>query len=141
MRGHRGLASHIAENPNMKTKHNYQSVNPFHGKILKSLKKLNDQPIELALLQVREPGVREQEAGSRRFNQRPRLATILRTRLSQLSANRNSASRKRHKVMKMKQTVIRAINSVTQTKWMQPALWTLAILTTVMLATGCTHPH
>ena len=43
--------------------------------------------------------------------------------------------------MKMKQTVIRAINSVTQTKWMQPALWTLAILTTVMFATGCTHPH
>ena len=45
--------------------------------------------------------------------------------------------------MKIQNTVIRAIIAVTQSKWMRPALMTLAILATVLFVTGCPsgHPH
>jgi hypothetical protein len=40
-------------------------------------------------------------------------------------------------------TVISAIIAVTQSKWLRPALMTLAILATVLVVTGCPsgHPH
>ena len=45
-------------------------------------------------------------------------------------------------VMKIKNTVIRAIIAVTQSKWMRPALMTLALVATVLGVGGCTkHPH
>jgi len=45
--------------------------------------------------------------------------------------------------MKMKNTVISVIIAVTQSKWMRPALMTLALLATVLVVTGCPagHPH
>ena len=44
--------------------------------------------------------------------------------------------------MKIKNTVIRAIIAVTQSKWMRPALMTLALVATVLGVGGCTkHPH
>jgi mannose/fructose/N-acetylgalactosamine-specific phosphotransferase system component IIC len=44
--------------------------------------------------------------------------------------------------MKMKNTVISAIIAVTQSKWIRPALMTLAILVAVLGVSGCTkHPH
>ena len=44
--------------------------------------------------------------------------------------------------MKIKNTVISAIIAVTQSKWMRPALMTVAIVATMLLATGCpSHPH
>ena len=43
--------------------------------------------------------------------------------------------------MKIKNTVIRAIITVTQSEWMRPALMTLAILVTVIGVTGCDSGH
>ena len=44
--------------------------------------------------------------------------------------------------MKMKTTVSSLIIAVTQSKWMRPALMTLAILATIIIVTGCpSHPH
>lgn len=44
--------------------------------------------------------------------------------------------------MKIKNTVISAIIAVAQSKWMRPALMTLAILATMLVVTGCpSHPH
>ncbi len=42
--------------------------------------------------------------------------------------------------MKMKNTVISLIIAVTQSKWIRPALMTLAILTAVLGVIGC-KPH
>ena len=42
--------------------------------------------------------------------------------------------------MKMKNTIISVIIAVTQSKWIRPALMTLAILATVLVVTGC-QPH
>ena len=42
--------------------------------------------------------------------------------------------------MKTKNTVLRGIIAVTQSKWMRPVLMTLAILAAVLVATGC-QPH
>lgn len=42
--------------------------------------------------------------------------------------------------MKMKNTAISAIIAVTQSKWMRPALMTLAILVAVFGVAGC-KPH
>jgi hypothetical protein len=47
-----------------------------------------------------------------------------------------------NKVMKMKNTVLNTIIAVTQSKWIRPALMTLALLTTLLVVTGCpNHPH
>jgi hypothetical protein len=45
--------------------------------------------------------------------------------------------------MKMKNNLLSNIIAVTQSKWMRPALMTLAILATVLVVTGCPsgHPH
>ena len=44
--------------------------------------------------------------------------------------------------MKMKNTVVSAIIVATQSKWMRPALLTLALLATMLVVTGCrNHPH
>jgi hypothetical protein len=48
---------------------------------------------------------------------------------------------KKNKVMKMKSTLIGVIIAVTQSKWMRPALMTLAILATVLVVTGCPNGH
>ena len=42
--------------------------------------------------------------------------------------------------MKMKNTVVSAIIAVTQSKWIRPALMTLAIVVAVLGVTGC-QPH
>ena len=42
----------------------------------------------------------------------------------------------------MKNTTISAIIAVTQSKWIRPALMTLAVLATMLIVTGCpSHPH
>jgi hypothetical protein len=45
--------------------------------------------------------------------------------------------------MKMKNNLLSIINTMQQSKWMRPALMTLAILATVLVVTGCPsgHPH
>ena len=43
--------------------------------------------------------------------------------------------------MKAKNTVISAVIAVTQSNWMRRARLTLAILATVLVATGCTPHH
>ena len=43
--------------------------------------------------------------------------------------------------MKTKNTVIRGIIAVTQSKWLRSSLLTLAILAAVLAATGCTPHH
>ena len=43
-------------------------------------------------------------------------------------------------VMKMKNNLLSKIITVTQSKWMQPALMALAILVAVLGVTGC-KPH
>jgi hypothetical protein len=43
--------------------------------------------------------------------------------------------------MKMKNTVISLIIAVTQSKWLRPALMTLAILATAVVVTGCPAGH
>ena len=44
--------------------------------------------------------------------------------------------------MKIKNTVIRAVSAVTQSKWMRPALMTVALLAALLVVTGCpSHPH
>lgn len=43
--------------------------------------------------------------------------------------------------MKTKNTVIRGILAATQSKWIRPSLMMLAILATVLVATGCTPHH
>ena len=48
---------------------------------------------------------------------------------------------KKYTVMKMKSTVIGGIIAVTQSKWMRPALMTLALLAALVGLTGCPHPH
>jgi hypothetical protein len=48
---------------------------------------------------------------------------------------------KKSKVIKMKSTLISVIIAVTQSKWMRPALLTLAILATVLVVTGCPSGH
>jgi undecaprenyl pyrophosphate phosphatase UppP len=57
------------------------------------------------------------------------------------TTNKNRTSRKKDKVMKMKNTVISVIIAVTQSKWMRPALMTLAIVATVLVVTGCPAGH
>ena len=42
--------------------------------------------------------------------------------------------------MKIQNTVIRAIIAVTQSKWMRPALMTVAIVATMLVVTGCPSP-
>ena len=45
-------------------------------------------------------------------------------------------------VMKMKSKVLSRFIVVTQSKWMRPALMTLAIIATMLIVTGCpSHPH
>ncbi|HWQ90772.1 MAG TPA: hypothetical protein VN673_03805 [Clostridia bacterium] len=44
-------------------------------------------------------------------------------------------------VMKTKNTIISVIIAVTQSTWIRPALMTLAILSTLLLVTGCPGPH
>ena len=49
---------------------------------------------------------------------------------------------KKDPVMKMKSKVLSRIIVVTQSKWMRPALMTLAIIATMLIVTGCpSHPH
>jgi hypothetical protein len=43
--------------------------------------------------------------------------------------------------MKMKNTVLSTIIVVTHSKWMRPALMTLAILVTLIGVTGCASGH
>jgi hypothetical protein len=43
--------------------------------------------------------------------------------------------------MKMKNKVIGVINALTQSKWIRPALMTLALLVTVLGVSGCHHFH
>ena len=43
--------------------------------------------------------------------------------------------------MKMENTFLNGIIAGTQTKWIRPSLLTLAILATVLVATGCTPHH
>jgi hypothetical protein len=43
--------------------------------------------------------------------------------------------------MKIKNTIIGVIIAVTQSKWVRPALMTLAILATVLVVTGCPGGH
>ena len=43
--------------------------------------------------------------------------------------------------MKIKNTVINGIIAVTQSTWIRPALLTLAILVTVLGASGCASGH
>lgn len=45
--------------------------------------------------------------------------------------------------MKIKNNLLSKIIAVTQSKWMRPALMTLAIVGTMLLVTGCPsgHPH
>ena len=43
--------------------------------------------------------------------------------------------------MKIKNTVIRAIITATQSEWMRPALMTLVILVAVIGVTGCDSGH
>lgn len=43
--------------------------------------------------------------------------------------------------MKMKNTVISVIIAVTQSKWMRPALMTLALLVAALGVTGCHKDH
>ena len=44
--------------------------------------------------------------------------------------------------MKMKSKVLSRIIVVTQSKWMRPALMTLAIIAVLLGVTGCaSHPH
>jgi hypothetical protein len=57
------------------------------------------------------------------------------------TTNENSTSGRKNKVMKMKNTVISLIFAVTQSKWLRPALMTLAILATALVVTGCPGPH
>ena len=52
----------------------------------------------------------------------------------------HSPIRKKDKVMKMKNTFIRGIIAVTQSKWLRPSLMTLALLVAVLGVTGC-KPH
>jgi hypothetical protein len=62
-------------------------------------------------------------------------------RSSQQQKNKNSKSRKKYKVMKMKNKILSKINAVTESKWIRPAMMTLAIIATVVAVTGCGHPH
>lgn len=45
--------------------------------------------------------------------------------------------------MKIENNLLNKIIAMTQSKWMRPALMTLAILATVLFVTGCPsgHPH
>ena len=44
--------------------------------------------------------------------------------------------------MKIRNTIISAIIAPAQSKWMRPALMTLAILAMLLVVTGCpSHPH
>jgi hypothetical protein len=43
--------------------------------------------------------------------------------------------------MKMKNNLLSKINAMQQSKWMRPALMTLAILVAVLGVTGCGHQH
>ena len=43
--------------------------------------------------------------------------------------------------MKMKNTFLSGVIAGTQSKWIRPSLLTLAILATVLVATGCTPHH
>ena len=43
--------------------------------------------------------------------------------------------------MKMKNKILSKINAVTQSKWIRPAIMTLAILATVFGVNGCTPHH
>ncbi len=60
---------------------------------------------------------------------------------AEIETNKNSTSRNKDTAMKMKNNLLSKINAVTQSKWMRPALMTLAILATLVV-TGCpSHPH
>lgn len=43
--------------------------------------------------------------------------------------------------MKMKNNLLSKINAVTQSKWIRPTLMTMAILSALLLVTGCPGPH
>jgi hypothetical protein len=43
--------------------------------------------------------------------------------------------------MKIENTVISVIIALTQSKWVRPALMTLALLATVLVVTGCPAGH
>jgi hypothetical protein len=57
------------------------------------------------------------------------------------TTNKHSTSRKKDKGMKMESKVISAIIAVTQSKWMRPALMTLASVAAVLVVTGCDGSH
>ena len=64
-------------------------------------------------------------------------------RLRSLNQKQNPTTRKTDTVMKTKHTLISAIIAVTQSKWIRPALMTLALVAAVLGVTGCpsNHPH
>ena len=43
--------------------------------------------------------------------------------------------------MEMKKPISAKINAMTQSKWIRPALMTLALLVTILGVTGCGHQH
>jgi hypothetical protein len=65
----------------------------------------------------------------------------LRTRRSQQQQTKTEQVERKTKFMKMKNTVISIIIAVTQSKWLRPALMTLALLATVLVVTGCPAGH
>jgi len=50
-------------------------------------------------------------------------------------------NKRKDTVMKMKNNLLSKISAVTQSKWIRPALMTLAIFATLLLVTGCPGPH
>ena len=70
-------------------------------------------------------------------------ATVAGNELANLSfaGTEKTNQQKKNKVMKMKSTLISVIIAVTQSKWMRPALMTLAVLATVLVVTGCPGHH
>ena len=63
--------------------------------------------------------------------------------LRSLNQKQNPTTRKTDTVMKTKHALISAIIAVTQSKWIRPALMTLALVAAVLGVTGCpsNHPH
>ena len=52
------------------------------------------------------------------------------------------ATRQKNTVMKMQSKILSRIIVVTQSKWMRPALMTLALVAVLLGVTGCpSHPH
>jgi hypothetical protein len=57
------------------------------------------------------------------------------------TTNKSSTSRKKDTVMKIRNDLLSKIIAVTQSKWIRPALMTLALLATVLVVTGCPAGH